>query len=97
MTREDGRWFGKGFGLGIADTAKFVEKMAENLVNIPNMAAMGFNGHLNSEYSYGVDVTVVISVPLEVDGKQFAKATATYTQNELGLLSTRQARANGYT
>lgn len=67
-------------------------KAAEELVSIPDLAAsdanLSFagsygNATLSEDYNYNHTGTYTIIVPVEVDGREFARATASYTQEEL--------------
>jgi phage-related protein len=76
-----------------------VTKAAEDLVNIPEAAipdvAMSYNGEMSADYEYYRNVEYIIQVPLAVDGKEFARATASYTQEELSRRETRDNRKHG--
>lgn len=60
-------------------------------MSLPDFALEGVG--LDTNYNYSSDITV--EVPLTVDGKEFARATATYTQDELGKLEMRSNRKKG--
>ena len=79
--------------------AKKAWNAAKNLVSFPNMdklsPAMAFSGELSSDYDYYRNAEFVIDVPLTVDGKEFARATASYTENELNRRQTRDNRKRG--
>lgn len=97
-----GAYYGGGFVGGIASKIKEARKMAERLVNIPNVirpkvafAGMGYDGALSDEFSYGGNSTYVIEVPVEVDGRTIAKVTAPYTEAELKKLESRESRKRG--
>jgi hypothetical protein len=74
-------------------------KAAENLVSVPQIAtpnlAMAYGGELSSDYSYSSSSEYVIEVPFSVDGREFARATANYTQAELDRKYTRDSRKQG--
>lgn len=93
-----GAYWGKGFANGISDMANKVWNAAENLVAIPTVATpnlASFGGEMAAEYDYYRNAEYVISVPLTIDGKEFARTTATYTQNELDKRQTRESRKHG--
>jgi hypothetical protein len=94
-----GSYWGEGFVNGIADMAKVAWKEAQNLVSIPQVAtpnlAMAYGGELSADYDYYRNAEFVIDVPLSVDGKEFARATASYTEDELNKRQTRSRRKNG--
>lgn len=51
---------------------------------------------LSNEYNYRGNVTYTFVVTSELDGKEIAKATAVYTQDELEKLEKRKMRRQGY-
>ena len=62
-----------------------------DLVPIPEIGAglrIGIDD-LNDDYEYSRNETYTIYVPLEIDGRQVAKASATYTQEELKKLESK--------
>lgn len=88
-----GKYIGKGLAIGIAAMEKLVYKNTEDLVAIPSVSTVpdmsisanvgSKNTELSEEYSYGRGAAYTIVVPLEIEGREFARATATYTQEEL--------------
>lgn len=94
-----GAFWGEGFANGIANMAGDVRAAASRLVSIPNVAtpdlAMAYGGEMSGEYSYYRNSDYTIEVPLSVDGRVFARATATYTQDELNRQQTRESRKHG--
>jgi hypothetical protein len=74
-------------------------KAAEELVSVPQVAtprlAMAYGGELAADYNYSNSSEYTIEVPLTVDGKEFARATATYTQDEISRRETRDSRKQG--
>ena len=95
----DGRYYGKGLANGLLDMVKEVWDAAEQLVSIPAVAtpnmALAYAGELVSDYNYSSNSEYTIEVPLTVDGKEFARATAVYTQDELNRRQTREERKRG--
>ena len=94
-----GNYWGGGFAGGIVDMAKDVWNAAKNLVAIPEVRTPNlvgaFGSELSADYDYYRNVDYRIEVPLSVDGKEFAKATANYTQEELNKRQTRNNRKHG--
>lgn len=87
-----GQYWGEGWIGGLISKAKDAWKAAEELVSIPDLAAsdanLSFagsygNATLSEDYNYNHTGTYTIIVPVEVDGREFARATASYTQEEL--------------
>ena len=99
VSTELGSFWGEGFVIGIADMAKAAWREAQNLVSIPQVAtpnlATAYGGELSADYDYYRNAEFVIDVPLSVDGKEFARATASYTEDELNKRQTRSRRKNG--
>lgn len=94
-----GKWWGEGYEGGLLDTVKSVWDAAERLVSIPTIAtpdlAMAYSGELSSDYDYYRRADYTIEVPLTLDGKEVARATASYTQDELDKRQTRDERKRG--
>lgn len=94
-----GSYWGEGFANGIDDMVKRVWDAAENLVSIPTVKtpdlAMAYGGEMSSDYRYYSESEYTIVVPLSVDGKEFASATAKYTQSELDKRQLRESRKHG--
>ena len=99
LTKQYGRWYGEGLIIGIEDMVAKAQKAAESLVTIPNMSglspAMAFGGELSADYDYYKNAEYTIVVPLDVDGREFARATATYTEEELNKRTARNNRKKG--
>lgn len=92
-----GSWWGEGYANGIASMARSVWRASSNLVSIPNIAtpAMAYSGSLSEDYSYSQNSNYTIEVPLSVDGREFARATVNYTQDELNKQNERNNRKKG--
>jgi hypothetical protein len=94
-----GEYWGEGYVCGILSNVRDAWKAAEELVSIPQVAtprlAMAFGGELASDYNYSNSSEYTIEVPLALDGKVVAKATAKYTQEELSKSETRERRKQG--
>lgn len=77
---KNGMWIGQGLVNGIEGMYSKVHKAAYGLFDIPQlsnpkMAFAGINASLNDDYSYYHDVHYTIEVPLDLNGREFAKAT----------------------
>lgn len=96
-----GNYFGQGWVNGILGMVRDAQKAAQKLVSIPavdtpNLAFAGsYSGELSSDYDYYRNADYTIEVPLSVDGRKIAKATATYTQDELDKKQNRSSRKRG--
>jgi hypothetical protein len=95
LTDDAGGDFGQGWINGISGKAKAARKAIADLIHIPQVAtpdlAMSYSGELSSDYEYNSNARYIISVPLNIDGREFAKAEAEYMQDELDK---KQMRAN---
>ena len=58
---------------------------------------MAYGGELSTDYSYYQEATYTVDVPLTIDGREVARATATYTQDELERQQARADRKRGRT
>lgn len=97
-------WIGKGGVIGLKKMRGKVAKAAADLFNIPSLyepdfafAGGGMSSSMNLDESleYSRNINCTINVPLDINGRQFAKATATYTQDELNRLDKRNMRKRG--
>jgi hypothetical protein len=99
ITTQYGEWYGEGYANGISGMARDVWKAAENLVSLPNVAtpdlAMAYDGGVSSEYAYYRNAEYVIQVPLTIDGREYARATAHYNEAELNRRNLRENRKHG--
>ncbi len=98
-----GSYFGIGWVNAISGKVKLARKAAAELVQIPELATIpdiGMNirtsiDDLNDDYEYTRNETYTIYVPVEVDGRQVAKATAKYTKEEIEQQQKRDLRKKG--
>lgn len=98
-----GSYFGIGWVNAILGKVKLARKAAAQLVQIPELAIIpdiGMNirtdiNDLDDNYEYTRNGTYTIYVPVEIDGKQVAKASAVYTQEELEKLDKQNRRKSG--
>ena len=99
VTGKLGQYWGKGLGLGMLKEARFVERASEKLVSIPNITAprlaAAYSGEMSADYDYYRNSEYIIEVPLTVDGREVARATASYTREELNKKQTRENRKKG--
>jgi tape measure domain-containing protein len=99
VTKQLGKWFGEGFANGISAMVGDVWTAAEELVQIPQLAtpklALAYGGEMSSDYDYYRESEYTFSIPVTVDGREVAKATATYTQEELDRMQSREERKHG--
>ena len=96
VTYEQGIWMGEGFVNGIRAMINQAWNASEDLVNIPNLAIAGmggFQGELSSAYSYNRTITIV--VPVDLDGREIARVTAPYMEEDLNKIQQRNNRLAG--
>ena len=100
MSDKLGSYFGIGWVNAILGKVKLARKAAAQLVQIPKLATIpdiGMNirtsiDDLNDDYEYTRNETYTIYIPVEVDGRQVAKATAKYTKEEIEQQQKRDLR-----
>ena len=94
-----GEYTGEGYANGIEAMTRSVSKAANDLVAIPEVATANFagsySGELSADYDYYRNAEYVIVVPLDIDGREVARATVSYTQSELNKQQTRENRKLG--
>lgn len=99
ITTQYGEWYGEGYVNGIASMVREARNAAETLVsfpavNTPNLA-MAYGGELSADYSYSRNGVYTFEIPVVAEGREIARATATYMQEELDRHQTRTARKTG--
>ena len=84
-----GAYTGEGFIVGLDKTQRDVQASIDNVLSAADfnrqMANNRFNGSLSDEYDYNIMARYEIEVPLVVNGREFARATAddmTAVQNQ---------------
>lgn len=99
-----GQYWGEGYVIGLLSMVRDAGRAAKKLVTIPNFRTAdiqipAYAGHgnttLNDEYSYSHNATYTIIVPVEMEGREIARASAVYTQEELDKRSIRKKRMFG--
>lgn len=99
LFKKNGIYMGEGQEEGILSKVKDVWKAAKKLVQLPNVELpeirLAYAGELPREYEYTRNTTYTIVVPVEIDGREVARTTAPYTQEELEKRKSRLNRKNG--
>lgn len=99
-----GGFFGIGWVNGILSKVKDAKAAAMDLISIPSLVplpdiGMNIRGggiqDLNDDYNYTRTARYTIIVPVEIDGKETARVTAPYTQEELEKIQKRNNRRKG--
>ena len=88
VAAKNGNWIGQGLVIGLESMQSKVQKVAYDLFNFPQLetprlAMAGTNANLSGDYEYYHEATFNFTIPFDIDGKEFAKATAEYTGEEL--------------
>lgn len=94
-----GSYWGEGYVNGLLNMVQDAWRAAQELVSIPSVAtpnlALAYGGEMSADYDYFRNSEYTIDVPLSIDGKVVARATAKYTQEELDKNQTRESRKHG--
>lgn len=103
VTDKLGNYFGIGWVNGIMDHVQEAKQAAMELIQIPELAPAPEIGmslrtgseDLNDSYQYSSNGKYTIYVPINLDGREIGKATATYTREEIEKQETRENRKKG--
>ena len=103
VTDKLGNYFGIGWINGIMDHVQEAKQAAMELIQIPELAPAPEIGmslrtgseDLNDSYQYSSNGKYTIYVPVNLDGREIGKATATYTREEIEKQETRENRKKG--
>lgn len=97
-----GGFWGIGWVNGILSKVKAAKAAAIKLISIPDVPnvqipslAGGGSMSLDEAYTYNRGGTYTIYVPVEIEGREVAKASAVYTQEELEKLDKKNKRKGG--
>ena len=85
---KNGIWWAQGLVNGMKAMKTKIKEVASDILYMPNMlqpnlSYSGMTTSLNSDYMYSMSGEYIIEVPLEIDGREMARATAKYDQAEL--------------
>ena len=86
-----GRFTGEGFAIGIEKSYRQVQSAMSGLYSLQPSGALGGTMSLNDAYSYNVSARYEVIVPVELNGREIARATAGDMQT---VLNQRETRAN---
>ncbi len=80
---KNGIWWAQGLVNGMKAMKAKVKEVASDILYMPNMlqpnlSYSGMTTSLNSDYTYSMSGEYIIEVPLEIDGREMARATAKY-------------------
>lgn len=99
LTDKLGSYFGEGFGNGIYNMTGYVQRATNELFSIPQMSAsdmtLTYTRELSDDFEYYHNAMYTVVVPVELDGREIAKVTAPYTEDELNKRSRHDSRKHG--
>lgn len=101
VTDKFGGFYGEGWVGGILGMVGDAKRAAEKLFYVPNLEtpelalAGAYGGELSSDYEYYRNANYNITVVSEMDGREVAKATVVYTEDELNKRQNRADRKKG--
>lgn len=82
--RKIGEFAGQGMAIGIRSMAQDVEKAADQMIAVPEMAIASLDGFTLPDGSFEQSSRdVLIEVPIELDSRIIAKGTAAFVKEEL--------------
>lgn len=88
-----------GFVNRLESAKKNVQSAMQDIIDVPAQMtpafAGDFAGELSRDYEYYTKAEYTVNVPLEINGKEFARATAQDTMVEQNRLQRRNNRKNG--
>ena len=86
-----GNYTGEGFAIGIEKSYRQVQNAMGGLYSLRPAGALSGNMTLSDDYSYNASARYEVIVPVQLNGREIARATAGDMQT---LLNQREARAN---
>lgn len=99
LFEDNGEYMGEGQVNGMLSKVKDIWKAAQQFVQLPQVdtpeLSFAYSGGIDGEYDYYRNSEYVIEIPINLDGKEVARVTAPYTQEELEKRERRENRKNG--
>lgn len=101
VTEDSGEFITEGLAVGMLNKLRIVKRASEKIAaaavptgEISRMAEAAGRNIVNTDYTYSgnVDATYHFVIPVVIDGREAARATASYTQEELN----KKERLNKY-
>lgn len=90
-----GEYTGEGFALGIEKSYRQVAGAMNGLYSLQPAGALGGTMSLSDDYAYNVSARYEVIVPVQLNGREIARATAGDMQTVLNQRETRQSRKVG--
>lgn len=95
VMRRLGMYTGEGFALGIEKSYRQVAGAMGGLYSLQPAGALGGTMSLSDDYAYNVSARYEVVVPVQLNGREIARATAGDMQTVLNQRETRQNRKVG--
>ena len=95
FAKEVGRWIPAGLAQGVEQHSALVTNAMKDLVSIPQHTIGNANYALASDYDYGVSARYEVVVPVTLNGREIARASANDMQTVLNQLESRESRKVG--
>ncbi|HJC49117.1 MAG TPA: tape measure protein [Candidatus Anaerostipes avistercoris] len=99
VSEKSGGYWGQGWVNGILSKVRAAKAAAQELVSIPALSipkvSFAYAGEMSADYDYYHNRVYVIEVPVEIEGKEVARASAKYTKEKLDKLQARDDRKHG--
>jgi tape measure domain-containing protein len=95
VMRRIGEYTGEGFAIGIERSCKQVQTAMGGLYSLQPAGALGGSMSLSDDYSYNASARYEVIVPVNLNGREIARATAGDMQTALNQRETRQSRKVG--
>lgn len=93
--KQIGEYTGEGFAIGIERSYRQVQNAMGGLYSLQPAGALGGTMSLNDAYSYNVSARYEVVVPVQLNGREIARATAGDMQTALNQRETRANRKVG--
>ena len=90
-----GEYTGEGFALGIERSFRQVQSAMGGLYSLQPAGALGGSMSLSDDYSYNATARYEVVVPVNLNGREIARASASDMQTALNQRETRQSRKVG--
>lgn len=105
VSEESGSFWGQGWVNGILSKVRDAKRAAIELISIPDVSIPAFNLaystsggtlDLNDGYDYSRSRYIRIEVPVDLDGREIARASAEYMEDEQDRIQGRNDRKHGF-
>lgn len=90
-----GEYTGEGFALGIEKSYRQVQSAMGGLYSLQPAGALGGTMSLSDDYSYNATARYEVIVPVQLNGREIARASASDMQTALNQREQRQSRKVG--